>query len=213
MKHMRLHADNLSPLARASFILGMLGFCGGALFGIPAIVCGHLARRRLRSSSQKGDGLAITGLILGYLSFIWTAFFMLLVSMDSGMPEKSQLTQDLHHARTMFGEMQTAASQSNGVPFPADIGAITKRGYLKKLVDEAYLTQADSDRLSARLSIGNISRNDPPETITLRSKPIDGQKSGFVILQMNGEGRVLRQENDQLPEAKDPPRTPAYLPD
>lgn len=209
MKHLRLSAEKVSPLARASFILGMLGFCGGAFFGIPAIVCGHIARLRLRSSSEKGNGLAITGLILGYLSFLWTALFVLSVSMESGMPKKSRLTQDLHDARTLFGEMQIA-SQGNGVPFPADIGAISKREYFKKLVDEEYLTQADSDRLSARFSVGNVSRNDPPDTTALRSMLLG--TSGYVIFQMNGEGRVIRQQKGKPSEAKDPPRTPAYLP-
>ncbi|MBU0677787.1 MAG: DUF4190 domain-containing protein [Verrucomicrobia bacterium] len=57
-------------IAIASLILGILGFvCLGPLAAIPAIVCGHMAKSRIKKSSGalKGDGMALAGLILGYV--------------------------------------------------------------------------------------------------------------------------------------------------
>ena len=50
-------------LAIASLVTGLMGI------PIAPIVCGHMARTRIRESNgmRDGDGLAIAGLILGYL--------------------------------------------------------------------------------------------------------------------------------------------------
>jgi ABC-type thiamin/hydroxymethylpyrimidine transport system permease subunit len=53
-------------------ILGILGILGMIPFGIPsiaAIICGHLSRRKIRKSGGllEGKGIAMAGLILGYL--------------------------------------------------------------------------------------------------------------------------------------------------
>jgi hypothetical protein len=38
--------------------------------GIIAIVCGHIARSQIRETSEAGDGMAITGLVLGYTGVV-----------------------------------------------------------------------------------------------------------------------------------------------
>ena len=64
-----------SPLAICSLVFGILSLvcCASFLTGIPAILCGHAARKRIRNSggSLTGRGLALAGLITGYLG---TAF-------------------------------------------------------------------------------------------------------------------------------------------
>jgi predicted Ser/Thr protein kinase len=61
-------------LAIASLVLGLLSplFC--LLTGVPAIVCGHIARARARRAPAQygGGGLALAGLILGYVALILT---------------------------------------------------------------------------------------------------------------------------------------------
>lgn len=56
-------------LAMTSLILGLLGFLLGFLTGIPAIITGHVARKKIRQSNGilAGDGMALAGLILGYI--------------------------------------------------------------------------------------------------------------------------------------------------
>ena len=58
-------------LAIASLVLGILSFvCGSCVTGIPAVICGHIARSQIAQSqgTQSGDGLALARLILGYIS-------------------------------------------------------------------------------------------------------------------------------------------------
>lgn len=71
-----------SSLAIWSLALGIAGVlllivCVGPLFSIPAIICGHLSYSRVRRSAGalKGEGLALGGLISGYvalaLALVW----------------------------------------------------------------------------------------------------------------------------------------------
>ncbi|KAA0232646.1 MAG: DUF4190 domain-containing protein [Actinobacteria bacterium] len=54
-------------LAVASLVCGILFFCG--ITAIAAVVMGHIARSQIRDSGgyQTGDGMALAGLILGYV--------------------------------------------------------------------------------------------------------------------------------------------------
>ncbi len=59
-----------SALAIWSLVTGILGFCCIGPFGIlPAIICGHMALSRMKQSGGQlgGGGMAIAGLVLGYL--------------------------------------------------------------------------------------------------------------------------------------------------
>jgi hypothetical protein len=58
-------------VAVASLVCGILGLiCFGPLGAIPAVICGHIARSRIRASAGalEGEGMALAGLILGYVS-------------------------------------------------------------------------------------------------------------------------------------------------
>ena len=68
-------AGQQNGLAITSFVLGLLSLvCFGFLAGIPAIVCGHLARGRARRlpAVYGRAGLALAGLIMGYVSLLVT---------------------------------------------------------------------------------------------------------------------------------------------
>lgn len=59
---------NSLAIAALACAIGQLWF--SILAGIPAIILGHMARRQIRSTGEKGNGLALAGLILGYIGTI-----------------------------------------------------------------------------------------------------------------------------------------------
>ncbi|MFI7605877.1 DUF4190 domain-containing protein [Micromonospora sp. NPDC049366] len=66
-----VHAPPTSGTATASMVLGILGVLGGwCLFGLPcvvAVILGHVGLHETRNGRKSGRGMAVTGLILGYL--------------------------------------------------------------------------------------------------------------------------------------------------
>ena len=72
-----------SGLAIWSLVLGILGLlflllCIGPLFAIPAVICGHIAYGRIKRSAGalEGQGMALAGLITGYLTIGLAVFFI-----------------------------------------------------------------------------------------------------------------------------------------
>ncbi len=60
-----------SALAVWSLVLGILSLlCFSFFAGIPAIICGHMGRARIRDSqgALTGEGLALAGLIIAYIN-------------------------------------------------------------------------------------------------------------------------------------------------
>ena len=58
-----------NSLAIASMLLGFAVPIFG-ITAIPAIVTGHKARREIRQTGEDGDGMAVVGLVLGYLAVV-----------------------------------------------------------------------------------------------------------------------------------------------
>jgi Domain of unknown function (DUF4190)/Domain of unknown function (DUF1707) len=64
-------------MAIGAFVCGLLELFTFGFTAIPAVILGHSARRQIRRSGQHCDGMALTGLILGWLGI---AVFVLIVA-------------------------------------------------------------------------------------------------------------------------------------
>ena len=71
-------AVTTNSLARASLVLGVAELFTMGLTAIPAIICGHMAKREMRQTGQRGDGLATSGLVLGYMAVIFWGILIVL---------------------------------------------------------------------------------------------------------------------------------------
>ena len=132
--------------AIASMVLGILSFITGFITGVPAIIAGHMARGRIRRSggAYGGDGLAVAGLILGYVTSTLTLGW--LVMLVAGLPVPlSKTVQGMNKEYHVRGEgrelaqalKQYASKHSN--QFPATLELLgSEKGlaadHLKKLL-------------------------------------------------------------------------------
>ena len=76
-----------NTMAIISLVTGLLGWFAFPIIGaIVAVITGHMARREIRDSygGQSGDGLAVAGLILGYLNLAMTCVGILVVVLVFG---------------------------------------------------------------------------------------------------------------------------------
>jgi hypothetical protein len=56
-----------NSLAVAALVCGIGQILFGLLTGIPAIILGHMAKRRIAQTGEQGSGMATAGLVLGYI--------------------------------------------------------------------------------------------------------------------------------------------------
>jgi hypothetical protein len=123
--------DNLKPartsgLAIASLVLSLIGPFGC----IPAIVCGHIALRKIRKEpTVKGYGLALAGLIIGYVGLCLLIVPITLIFLLYGWRAQSYTTSresavaELQHAR-----VEIATSELKHYSLDTTEGILTQSG-------------------------------------------------------------------------------------
>jgi hypothetical protein len=70
-----------SGLAVGALVCGILEIFTLGFAAIPAVILGHLARTQIRRTGERGDGMAVAGLVLGYLGIgIWLLLIVALAA-------------------------------------------------------------------------------------------------------------------------------------
>ncbi|MWA01381.1 DUF4190 domain-containing protein [Actinomadura sp. LD22] len=62
-------------MATASMVLGLVGFVSCGLTSVLAIIFGHVAQSQIKRTREEGSGMAVAGLILGYIVTAGWAIF------------------------------------------------------------------------------------------------------------------------------------------
>lgn len=97
-----------SGLAIASLVLGILAILSscvyvGVLFGIPAVICGHMAIKKLNAPERAdaGKGMALAGLICGYLGILFSIMMIAYVifMFKEIMPEMEKAIEEVQKAQ------------------------------------------------------------------------------------------------------------------
>jgi hypothetical protein len=73
-------APTTNGAAVASLVCGFIPIVGA----IPAVILGHVARGQIRQTGERGDGMAVAGLVLGYLAITFWLFALLVIASHSG---------------------------------------------------------------------------------------------------------------------------------
>jgi len=166
-----------------------------------------------RNPSLDGKGMALAGLITGYIGLLVLVpiFAALAIPAIVGATEKAKLTQMLRNMRQIVSALQTAeadraANINPKLGFPADAKFTSAAQVKEMLVENDYLTSEDLERLQFdKISIGNVSVVDPPDTILLQ---IISEKVKITFLK-DGSGKIER--SGQPAFGRPPPRTPEFL--
>lgn len=108
-------------LATTSMILGISGFF--LLFtAIPAVICGHIARSKISKSQGKlgGDGMALAGLITGYLSIgvivVIGSLAALVAPMIMRQQKMAQRVEALNNSKQIFMHLWAFKDQYGSYP-------------------------------------------------------------------------------------------------
>jgi peptidyl-prolyl cis-trans isomerase B (cyclophilin B) len=95
MGNLATNPGKIDGLAIASLVLGLLTpLCCGFFTGIPAIICGHISLSKCsKNPNLQGKGMAIAGLILGYVGTIGTILYFLFFGGMAAIEEIMNQTQ------------------------------------------------------------------------------------------------------------------------
>lgn len=109
---------------RPSNTLAVLALVFGILGGILAIPFGHVARSQIRKTGEDGSGLALAGLILGYIWLagwlIAAAAFLLLVSwIDDAADDSTRPYADYNYSAPTARSYASASPTTRPVPTTA----------------------------------------------------------------------------------------------
>jgi hypothetical protein len=129
-----------SGLAIWSLVLGILSLtCFSILSAIPAVICGHTALSRIRRSAGtlKGEGLAIGGLITGYMSIVAIPFIGLMAAIAIPNFVKARTTAQMNYCinnlRQIDGAKQMWAlehrKEQSDTPTPQEIKQYLREGF------------------------------------------------------------------------------------
>jgi hypothetical protein len=102
-----------------SLVLGILSFvCLGIFGAIPAIICGHVARSTIRKSHGllRGEGLALAGLILGYVALVLNIILIPTVIVPAA---RKAWTENFDNRSTGFNKEIASADGKERILAPA----------------------------------------------------------------------------------------------
>ena len=129
-----------TALAIWSLVLGILSLLCFTIFaGIPSVICGHKALSKIKHSrgAFTGQGLAIAGLVTGYLGIAWAIFFMPLL-MAIAIPNfvKARDTAQTNACINNLREIDAAKNQwalenkklNTDIPTQSDVAHYLKNG-------------------------------------------------------------------------------------
>ena len=198
------------PFSIWSLALGILSLVGCSLLaGIPAVICGHVGLGRInRDPSLDGKGIAVAGLITGYIGVLVLPFIIGILA-ALALPaivtakERAKEAQMLSNMRQIHVAIQMAESGGKSA------GKFASKADLKKmLVENGYINANDLARLQFdKISIGNVVADDPPDTILLQAKSENGRST--ITFLKDGSGII--KQTAQQPYGRPPPRSPAFL--
>lgn len=102
--------------AITSLVFGILGMtCLGPVGAIPAVICGHVAKSKINKSAGtlQGDGMALAGLILGYVSIgLMVVMVPMYVAIAIPSLAKARDAAQLHACIANMRQIQIAKEQA-----------------------------------------------------------------------------------------------------
>jgi len=173
-----------NSLAFTSLILGCCSLIGFCLTGIPAIILGHKAQKQIKLSngSQTGAGLALTGLILGYL---FTCLSIIPILAGLAVPqvtkamERAEQLKEINNVKALKSTLDNYALDFDG-EYPQTLDQLVER---KAFDDYEIINELNGHYISG------FSQPSPDELIIFYAPKTLSER--YSVVQVNGSAYVV----------------------
>jgi hypothetical protein len=147
-------------------VLGLAGLLAGCLTGIPAIICGHMALGQIKRSAGAltGSGMAITGLVLGYL---WIAIGLFLIPAAILIPTIAKVSETAKYTVSQSNLRQVVQAgliyaNDHKEQMPSTYEQLQQAGFDMSLLDLPYTDTKETD---GYVLVRGLSMSSPFDTI------------------------------------------------
>ena len=189
------YAPQTSGLAVASMVLGLLGLLFLGLTSIPAVICGHLSLSQIKRSMGRlgGQGMAITGLITGYLTLLLFGVVILGVIAGIALPVFSTVQDRGKAVRSLAMAKQIGLgcklyAGDNGGHFPGTLDELVPTYLSNK---QLFVCPLDDTRSPVGYEYFGGTDGDDPHQVLLQSKATtrDGKR---VVVYVDDSAELIR---------------------
>ena len=198
--------------ATASLVLGLFSFI--PVVGLLAVIFGHLARATIRRSGGRllGDGMAVFGLTLGYLSLgVWIIYGLSLLVSQRSTWRTEQRAFDERSAIMLLRTINTAATTYDSTysqGYPANLAAMgpPKPGMKESHEAAGFVTEAEASgtHFGYRFTyVAGDEQHGRVQTYTVHADPLKGEKSREHFF--TDQSGVIRERADNEADAESPP--------
>lgn len=178
-----------SALALASLIAGIVSIlaCGlGGIGSLAAIICGHMALSKISKAPDelKGRGLAIGGLVMGYLSLISALLMYLSVPTFNRIQERGFMLNSINECHQLLDYCKIYAADNNG-NFPTQLEQLVETSILDEKQLSELTTNSNGEQSFEYHGTGKSSF-DAGSTVIFKGL-IPYADGKYIIGRLNGE--------------------------
>jgi len=138
--------------AALSLVLGMLSFVLSVFAGIPAVILGHISRASIRKSGGrlKGEGMALGGLIMGYISVFLVPLLLIIFGIAIPNVFRASIVSNEASALKTLGTISVAAASYHVEhdEFPPNLQELSNSGLVPLDSELASLGRKDGYQFS-----------------------------------------------------------------
>ena len=182
-----------SGLAIASLVLGLCSFLLGFLTGLPALICGHLSLNQIKKSGGiiKGRGMAITGLVIGYLTVLIIPVAILAgiaLPVFNAVQMKGQQVKALAEAKQVGLACKLYAGDHDG-KYPATLDELVPKYLTDKTLLVCHLTKGGPNE---GYDYAGGTESGPAGKVLFSSQSITRDHKR-VVIHVDGSGELARE--------------------
>jgi prepilin-type processing-associated H-X9-DG protein len=189
-----------SLLAIWSLILGVVSITGcGMIAGLPAIICGFMARSKIKDSSGElqGNGMAMGGLITGFIGTVLTTLAVLGILAGMLLPAVATARDRARRASGMnnlaqIGKASMMYSMDNDEKRPANFQSLklytgdSPRLFVCPATGKQPGAFSDVDSWTDYVLVPGLTEESPPQSVFVFTHPDCYPNGGGNILFLDG---------------------------
>jgi hypothetical protein len=134
-------------------LFSLISFISAFFLSVPAVVMGHMALSEIKKTGERGRGLALAGLILGYLGTLaGLALTVLLIVVALASPTSGVLDSK---APSVIPQAAPAPTEAKDLPTPAAEGAVSAH-FCDVMAGMRESEQTPEDMLNSYKRLGEV---------------------------------------------------------